>query len=251
MYLQFKKNEKSTSMHMSLKTSLVFYVLLAFSHQSTAQVFSSSDFSGFAYQSIEAGILNASFDSKSGLPPTPGLSNSAKASNFVFVYFSPSTEIRLSLGKTKEKTGNGKYFLGHAGYLIHNFTPMKAEKSFKVPLSILSDFTSWQKKGEINKKKFEASSIGIQTGVAWYKNFESVQLFFDLLAGAGFGMTTFGYETGSEIRYTGKLRAFFPSLVGATGISVGILSEIQNWDLGGDNGKMQLHSNQITMGVCW
>lgn len=235
-----------------LITILNFLVFLPFfQEKSEAQVFSSTKFSEFAFQSVEGGVVNSVFDSKSKNLSPLTLDNKATISNWALVYFSPVTEIRLSFGKTQENSGSGNYFLGTAGYLIHNFPIVTFYKPLKIPLSVLTDFTSWRRKGENNSDKFEASSIGLQSGLSFNQNWKAVQVFATVLIGAGFGISSVGYETGSEIRGSGSFRTFFPELWSGMGISVAVQSEFQRWSLGGKNGELNLVAHQLTAGVCW
>lgn len=235
-----------------LITILNFLVFLPFfQEKSEAQVFSSTRFSEFASQSVEVGVVNSIFESKSEILSPLTLARKATLNNWTATYFSPSTEIRISFGKTQETSGNGNYFLGTAGYLIHSFPLLTSYKPLKIPLSVLTDFTSWKRKGENNSDKFEASSIGLQSGLSFNQNWTAAQIFATVLVGAGFGISSVGYETGSELRGSGSFRTFFPELWSGMGISVSIQSEFQRWSLGGKNGKLNLVAHQLTAGVCW
>lgn len=235
-----------------LITILSFLVFFPFfQKKSEAQVFSATRFSESASQSIEIGLVNAVFENKSENLSPLNLASRATLNNLALTYFNPSAEIKISFGKTRENAGNGKYFLGSAGYLIHNFPLFTSFRQLKIPLSVLTDFTSWKRKGEANSDKFEASSIGLQSGLGFNQNWETAQIFATLLVGAGFGISSVGYETGSELRGTGSFRTFFPALWNGMGLSVSVQTEFQQWSLGGKNGKLNLVAHQLTAGVCW
>lgn len=226
----------------------VFFALIP-PFSSPAQIFSGTRSSREVTSSFEAGVTAGSI---SGFSETPGVKTlTGRILSPVVVYQSENLGIRYSYGKLKNPDATGSWQFGQLSQKIAEFTLSTTHPAHKIPLMIFSDILSWKKPDISGQNSFYGTSAGLQTGYSCSFQRKLILVDFSLLAGAGFGLSSFNDGLGSQFRASGLIRFRIPEVFGWAGLSVTACSGVQRWNLDREDGRISLLHHELTAGVCW